>query len=911
MQAFHTQGNPAASGVALSFSPRREGLAVLLFALVLAAMFLPLYLHGRSACALPLEHDVGFQWIPFKEFQARSLAQGYFPLWTDHVFAGMPFLAFSHTGVLYPLSPILVVWDYARAVNLFYPLHLFIAGCGLYFLFLRLGQSRPAAWLAAASVIFTGLFFYFVHFLPSTCTIAWSPWLLLALTELARNGKTRWLFLLVASLALQVLGGDVESTVYGLGFSFAFLLLLRWRDPGFAALRSVPVALALVLGLCLALAQFLPLLEYSHHFIRARGVTYDYYRQRVLPAELVTALFWPCSRLRSLAATLADAPYLYLGLLPLFFAPLAACRGVRPTSRPLALLALAALVYAFGSLKALDWFLYHLPLLKKFGAPEHAFYLFQIFLALLAGQGMDDFLHRPPRAQRGTLLLLVLFALVLFGFGYLRVIFFPGSYLVLIALLLVLLLAIFSPWRRSFAVVALALVFAGDTYAWAYRYLPRHDPKIFQAPDALQKMTADHSGRYQFVTREGLNDSDLLHHLGFRLGFDTLDGWITVPPIRFAEFMNRIDPRAASFDHGQLAHLGLNVDLRDGKFVDAKSLPLLDLLNLRFILDRQLPLKFASPAFLAFADPEREVIASRNSRGEEREQVISRNLSMPAPELVSYRLYLEPEDQLQLQWKADKAQAILSLDQSGLRRLLFARQGDSPRIAIAMDRWASQEAILSFAALAQPGSDQRMEWEAPAMLNPKLPLQEVAGAASRQSLSSLTLYRNSEALPRAFIAHEVEVVPEDSRLLDRLAAMPRDHLRQTLLFNNSSPGTDTLRRFSGSAFGQPPSPVELIEDFPDRQTFHALAVRPGYLFVSDQYLPGWRAWVDGKEWRVEQADYCFRAVFLDAGPHQVTFAYQPLSFHVGIWASLASLFLLILAGSYAIVTGKRLSKVSS
>lgn len=90
--------------------------------------------------------------------------------------------------------------------------------------------------------------------------------------------------------------------------------------------------------------------------------------------------------------------------------------------------------------------------------------------------------------------------------------------------------------------------------------------------------------------------------------------------------------------------------------------------------------------------------------------------------------------------------------------------------------------------------------------------------------------------------------------------------------------------------------MKQTENFPDRQSYHLLAVRPGYLFVSDQYLPGWRAWVDGREWPIDQADYCFRAVFLDQGEHHVTFSYQPFSFRLGLWAGLVSLSLLILIG---------------
>ena len=893
---------------------RRDSIAVILFAIALAAIFLPLHLQGRSACSLPLEHDVGFQWIPFKEFQARSLAQGYFPLWTPRVFAGMPFLAFSHTGALYPWGWMLLAGEYARAVNLFYPLHLLIAGCGLYFLFHRLRNSRVAAGLAAAGVIFTGHFFHFIHFLPSACTIAWSPWLMLAILELSRTGKFRWLALLAGSLGLQILGGDVESAVYGLGFFLILLLLLRFSDPECPELRPLALAVGLTLALILALAQFLPLEEYSHHFIRAPGETFGYYRQRVLSPDLAAALFWPFTKVRGFPSVLMDAPYLYLGLIPLFFAPLAVFGKARPSSRPLALLTLAALAFAFGSLEFLDRILYHLPLINKFGAPEHAFYLFQIFLGLLAGQGLDYFLRLELKAKRITFILFLGLALILLGLGHLRLIFFPGVLLVLIGLVPALLIAVFSPLRAPEAGLALALIFAFDTYAWAYRYLPRNDPKIFQAPPGLKNRTADHTGRYQFVTRQGLNDPLLLHHLGFRLGFDTLDGWITVPPLRFAEFMNRIDPRAASFENGQLAHLGLNVDLRDGKFVDAKSLPLLDLLNLRYILDRQLPLKFASPAYLASNDPERWLRARPlYPRPEAPENTSTSTLKLFPPEQISYRLYVNPGDMLALWSDAGPALAVVTLGQASRSHLLFARGGRSTSLKIPLDPWNGQE--MSLILKAVPFSEKENSplriW--PSIRNPLWAFQQTVPVpiGNDYDLKGIEIYKNQEALPRAFIAHEVEVISEDQKLLDRLAAMPRDHLRQTLLFSKSSPGTDTLRRLSGSAFGQPPSPVDQTENFPDRKSYRVLAVRPGYLFVSDQYLPGWRAWVDGKEWRVEQADYCFRAVFLDAGPHQVTFGYQPLSFRVGLWGSLASFCLLMVAGFYAITAGKRFSKLTA
>lgn len=52
--------------------------------------------------------------------------------------------------------------------------------------------------------------------------------------------------------------------------------------------------------------------------------------------------------------------------------------------------------------------------------------------------------------------------------------------------------------------------------------------------------------------------------------------------------------------------------------------------------------------------------------------------------------------------------------------------------------------------------------------------------------------------------------------------------------------------------------------------------RPCFLTLSDNYFPGWRAWVDGREEPIYQADGTFRAVELgEPGSHTVKMSYHP------------------------------------
>ncbi len=67
------------------------------------------------------------------------------------------------------------------------------------------------------------------------------------------------------------------------------------------------------------------------------------------------------------------------------------------------------------------------------------------------------------------------------------------------------------------------------------------------------------------------------------------------------------------------------------------------------------------------------------------------------------------------------------------------------------------------------------------------------------------------------------------------------------------------------------------------------------LVLSDNWYPGWKATVDGRDADVERVDYLFRGVRLGAGTHTVEFRYEPLSFRIGWIVSLIALLGLVAA----------------
>ena len=55
----------------------------------------------------------------------------------------------------------------------------------------------------------------------------------------------------------------------------------------------------------------------------------------------------------------------------------------------------------------------------------------------------------------------------------------------------------------------------------------------------------------------------------------------------------------------------------------------------------------------------------------------------------------------------------------------------------------------------------------------------------------------------------------------------------------------------------------------------------GFLYLADQYFPGWRATVNGAPAPILRANYAFRAVEVPAGTSTVEFRYRPVSVLIG------------------------------
>lgn len=144
------------------------------------------------------------------------------------------------------------------------------------------------------------------------------------------------------------------------------------------------------------------------------------------------------------------------------------------------------------------------------------------------------------------------------------------------------------------------------------------------------------------------------------------------------------------------------------------------------------------------------------------------------------------------------------------------------------------------------------------------------------------VYQNKEALPRAFLVNDYLVLKEGSEIIKKIFSSDFDPSKTIILETDPSVKlksvTENLKK------------AEIVSYTPNGVIIETSSDVNSFLFLSDSFYPGWKAFVDGRQTQIYRANYAFRAVVVPGGNHQVAFSYEPLSFKAGLATSALSLF---------------------
>src|SRR3989344_335016 len=153
----------------------------------------------------------------------------------------------------------------------------------------------------------------------------------------------------------------------------------------------------------------------------------------------------------------------------------------------------------------------------------------------------------------------------------------------------------------------------------------------------------------------------------------------------------------------------------------------------------------------------------------------------------------------------------------------------------------------------------------------------------------------TKVLPRVFLTNTIHIQRNGQKIVDSLFDNNFDLSSNIILEEKPSELFSFPQNRIDLQKVSLDSSVKIAQYEPQKIEIITRTDKPQMLFLSDNYYPGWKAYIDDKETKIFRANYTFRAIYLPEGSHLVKFVYQPLSFKVGVVISfLAILTILVI-----------------
>ncbi|HXW69194.1 MAG TPA: YfhO family protein, partial [Dissulfurispiraceae bacterium] len=136
------------------------------------------------------------------------------------------------------------------------------------------------------------------------------------------------------------------------------------------------------------------------------------------------------------------------------------------------------------------------------------------------------------------------------------------------------------------------------------------------------------------------------------------------------------------------------------------------------------------------------------------------------------------------------------------------------------------------------------------------------------SSPSASLYENMNVLPRAYPVNKIRAIDSIQKLMDALASFGMNPRYEAAL------STKDVKEIGAENFSY--GDVKIEEYKPDMVTISARFKSTGFIVLADQFYPGWKAYIDGKESKIYKTNAVQRGVIVPAGEHRVVFKYVPV-----------------------------------
>lgn len=214
----------------------------------------------------PLISDVFSQFFLWKYLAIESIKSFHWPLWNPYSFMGNPLLATYHSAVLYPVNILLLLPKYYGWALFIYSQTL-IASLTFYLFISLFTKSNIAKFSGAVIYSLGGLMTTWLELGTAVHAMAWLPLALYAVQKFLDKLQFRFILLLILSLSLIVLSGNVQVTTYSYITIFLYGILVSCRKKAFYR-NLLFLSIALILSISITALQILPSYDLLQKSIR-------------------------------------------------------------------------------------------------------------------------------------------------------------------------------------------------------------------------------------------------------------------------------------------------------------------------------------------------------------------------------------------------------------------------------------------------------------------------------------------------------------------------------------------------------------------------------------------------------------------------------------------------------------------
>ncbi len=160
-----------------------------------------------------------------------------------------------------------------------------------------------------------------------------------------------------------------------------------------------------------------------------------------------------------------------------------------------------------------------------------------------------------------------------------------------------------------------------------------------------------------------------------------------------------------------------------------------------------------------------------------------------------------------------------------------------------------------------------------------------------QSFGNILVYENLSALPRAFPVYDYKVIADENEILATLADTSFDY-RSCIILEKTPEASLSEYKDSLESFVIP-ARIYNIENGSFKVDVEMMA--DGFLFLSENYYPAWKAYENNKRLTTLKANLTFRAIPLKRGRHTVACKYENETYNAAFTVSKLTFIFLILS----------------